>query len=62
MGKSSVLTRFADEIFVESYLSTLGVDFKFRSLKIQDKDVKLQIVIISKAFSGTRPDRRDSGR
>lgn len=44
VGKSSVLTRFADDIFVESYLSTLGVDFKFRQLEIMKKDVKLQIV------------------
>lgn len=30
VGKSSVLRRFADDSFEESYLATIGVDFKFK--------------------------------
>jgi GTPase SAR1 family protein len=30
VGKSSVMRRFADDSFSESYLATIGVDFKFK--------------------------------
>jgi Ras-related protein Rab-1A len=30
VGKSSLLQRFADDSFEESYLATIGVDFKFK--------------------------------
>ena len=32
-----------DNAFTESYISTIGVDFRFRTVKIGDKSVKLQI-------------------
>jgi Ras-related protein Rab-1A len=43
VGKSSLLLRFADDSFTDSYISTIGVDFRFRTLKLGDKLVKLQI-------------------
>ncbi|CAD8100530.1 unnamed protein product [Paramecium sonneborni] len=43
VGKSSLLLRFADDQFSESYLTTIGVDFRFRTLPIDGKNVKLQI-------------------
>lgn len=43
VGKSCLLLRFADNEFVESFISTIGVDFRFRTLKLKDKTVKLQI-------------------
>ena len=43
VGKSCLLLRFTDDRFVEDYISTIGVDFKFRSFKAEDKDFKLQI-------------------
>ena len=33
----------ADDAFTESFISTIGVDFRFRTVKIGDKTVKLQI-------------------
>lgn len=30
VGKSSILRRFADDSFQESYLATIGVDFRFK--------------------------------
>ncbi len=42
-GKSSILLRFADDTFTESYISTIGVDFKIRTLELEGKTVKLQI-------------------
>lgn len=43
VGKSCLLLRFADDAFQESYISTIGVDFRFRTVKVGDKNVKLQI-------------------
>lgn len=43
MGKSCLLLRFADDAFTESYISTIGVDFRFRTLKINGRTIKLQI-------------------
>ena len=30
VGKSALLRRFADDHFEESYLATIGVDFRFK--------------------------------
>jgi len=43
VGKSSLLLRFADDTFSDSYLTTIGVDFRFKTLEIEGKKVKLQI-------------------
>ena len=44
VGKSCLLLRFADNTYSESYISTIGVDFKIRTTALQDKTIKLQIV------------------
>merc|ERR1740125_55610 len=43
VGKSCLLLRFADDSFTDSYISTIGVDFRFRTITIDGKTVKLQI-------------------
>lgn len=43
VGKSSVLLRFTDDSFCESYINTIGVDFRSRTLHIDDQRVVLQI-------------------
>lgn len=43
MGKSSILQRFVDDNFSASFISTIGVDFKIKTINIQNKLVKLQI-------------------
>jgi len=34
-GKTALMMRFTDDRFVENYFTTIGVDFKFRSLQIE---------------------------
>ncbi|KAI2804675.1 hypothetical protein RDWZM_007995 [Blomia tropicalis] len=43
VGKSCLLLRFADNTFSENYISTIGVDFKIRTIEIDNEKVKLQI-------------------
>jgi len=43
VGKSCLLLRFADDTYTESYISTIGVDFKIRTIELEGKTVKLQI-------------------
>jgi len=43
VGKSALILRFSDEMFNASYISTIGVDFKVRSIEHDGKTIKLQI-------------------
>eukprot|EP01100_Stratorugosa_tubuloviscum_P007242 TRINITY_DN302_c3_g1_i1.p1 TRINITY_DN302_c3_g1~~TRINITY_DN302_c3_g1_i1.p1 ORF type:complete len:196 (-),score=59.72 TRINITY_DN302_c3_g1_i1:77-664(-) len=43
VGKSCLLIRFTDDSYTESYISTIGVDFKIKTLTIDGKTIKLQI-------------------
>lgn len=43
VGKSSLLIRFSDNTFSGSYITTIGVDFKIRTVVIKGERVKLQI-------------------
>jgi len=43
VGKSCLLLRFADDEFTTSHISTIGVDFKIRTIVIDGKIIKLQI-------------------
>jgi small GTP-binding protein len=43
VGKSCLLLRFADDTYTESFISTIGVDFKIRTIELEGKTVKLQI-------------------
>ena len=43
VGKSCVLIRFADDNFTDNHVTTIGVDFRFRSMEIDSHSIKLQI-------------------
>ncbi|KMZ73101.1 Ras-related protein RIC1 [Zostera marina] len=43
VGKSCLLLRFVDDSYLESYISTIGVDFKIRTVEQEGKTLKLQI-------------------
>lgn len=42
-GKSSLLSRHCDDEFKSTYISTIGVDFKIKTILKNDKMVKMQI-------------------
>jgi len=43
VGKSSLLVRFADDVFTDNFMPTIGVDFKIRNNEVDGKTIKLQI-------------------
>ena len=43
VGKSSLLLRFVDNQWNDLFVPTIGVDFKIRTMEIDNKNVKLQI-------------------
>lgn len=43
VGKSCLLLRFTDGTYKNSYISTIGVDFKVRTISIDNTLVKLQV-------------------
>eukprot|EP00696_Hemimastix_kukwesjijk_P019394 gnl/Hemi2/863_TR311_c1_g1_i1.p1 gnl/Hemi2/863_TR311_c1_g1~~gnl/Hemi2/863_TR311_c1_g1_i1.p1 ORF type:complete len:198 (+),score=44.73 gnl/Hemi2/863_TR311_c1_g1_i1:87-680(+) len=43
VGKSCLLLRFADDSWTDTYISTIGVDFKIRTVELDGKTIKLQI-------------------
>lgn len=48
------LTRPQDDTYTESYISTIGVDFKIRTIDMDGKTVKLQIVRVYQLGGRTR--------
>lgn len=43
VGKSCLLMRFVDDKFTESFMSTIGIDFKIKIVEIEGYRVKLQL-------------------
>ena len=43
VGKTSILQRYIQKIFNDDYTCTIGVDFFMKSMKIDDKLIKLQL-------------------
>ncbi len=43
VGKTSVLFRFSDDQFNTTFISTIGIDFKIKTIELDGKKIKLQI-------------------
>lgn len=43
VGKTSILFRFSDDSFTSTFISTIGIDFKIRTIELDGKKIKLQI-------------------
>lgn len=44
VGKSCLLLRFCDDSWTPSFITTIGIDFKIRTIEVDGKRIKLQIV------------------
>uniref|UniRef100_A0A0A9DVF4 Uncharacterized protein n=1 Tax=Arundo donax TaxID=35708 RepID=A0A0A9DVF4_ARUDO len=55
VGKSCLLLRFADDSYLDSYISTIGVDFKIRTVEQDGKTIKLQIVSLNNMLTFPLP-------
>jgi len=43
VGKSCLLLRFSDDSFTTSFITTIGIDFKIKTIDLDGKRIKLQI-------------------
>ena len=43
VGKTCILCRFSDDSFNSSFISTIGIDFKMKTIDLNGKKIKLQI-------------------
>jgi len=43
VGKSCLLLRFSDDSFTTSFITTIGIDFKIKTIELDGKRIKLQI-------------------
>jgi len=43
VGKSCLLLRFSDDSFTPSFITTIGIDFKIRTIELEGKRIKMQI-------------------
>lgn len=43
VGKTSLTSRFTDGSFTMQYITTIGVDFKTKMVKLEDKNIKYQV-------------------
>lgn len=43
VGKTNILTRFCEDVFNQTHVATIGVDFNVRTIQIDDKKLKIQL-------------------
>merc|ERR1711865_1269215 len=43
VGKSCLLCRYSEDIFNNKFITTIGIDFKIRTIELDGKKIKLQI-------------------
>ena len=43
VGKTSLMWRFSDDVFNHTYISTIGIDFKLRTIEVLGQKVRLQV-------------------
>src|ERR1700678_499156 len=43
IGKTCILARYCDDSFSDSYMSTIGINFKIKTTQVNNENIKLQI-------------------
>ena len=56
VGKSCLLLRFSDYTFTESFIPTIGTDFKIKGINLDNKNIKLQIWDPAREYSSKEHD------
>ncbi|CAO2588442.1 Ras-related protein Rab-3B [Lemmus lemmus] len=54
VGKTSFLFRYADDTFTPAFVSTVGIDFKVKTVYRHEKRVKLQIWVSARPRGQTQ--------
>lgn len=57
VGKTSFLFRYADDTFTPAFVSTVGIDFKVKTVYRHEKRVKLQIWVSPGNLGHDFPER-----
>ena len=43
VGKTSILTKYVNDQFSNTFITTIGIDFKIKYIKVNNKNIKLQL-------------------
>ena len=43
VGKTCLLLRYGQDIFSPTFITTIGIDFKIKTITIDEKRIKLQV-------------------
>ena len=43
VGKTCLLLRYANDSFSQTFITTIGIDFKIKTIELDGKTIKLQI-------------------
>jgi Ras-related protein Rab-1A len=43
VGKSSLILRYVDQVWSDTFVPTIGVDFKVKTTQLENKNIKMQI-------------------
>lgn len=44
VGKTCLLLRYANDSFSQTFITTIGIDFKIKTIEMDGKRVKLQVL------------------
>lgn len=47
VGKTCLLLRYANDTFSPTFITTIGIDFKIKTIDISGKRIKLQVCAVS---------------
>jgi len=43
VGKTCLLQKFCDGIYSDTHIATIGIDFKIKTIDVENKKIKMQI-------------------
>jgi hypothetical protein len=46
VGKTCLLLRYANDSFSPTFITTIGIDFKIKTIQLDTKRIKLQVIVV----------------